>query len=179
MNHNFTNSTINGVTGLEPINTSDLLLVGQDIEKVKTTDIRHGFNVGSIYLLVPKGIASEVVQANAIYAIPNTPLWFSGFVNHRGEALPVFYLEALFNPQLQDKKNKQWILFLEHQQKTCGLLINSCPYRLNNLTETTVEHVLGIPEVIKPYIEQVYYDGSHKWLDISSHNFLLSLKSYF
>jgi chemotaxis signal transduction protein len=178
MNHIFSESIKNNgkLDVLQHIDSSALLL---NLDKIKTVDIRHGFNVGTLSLLVPKSIASEVIQADAIYSIPNTPKWFSGFVNHRGEALPVFYLEALFNPQLSEKKNKQWILFLEQQQKTCGLLINSCPYKLNNLMEIAVEHVLAIPEILKPHVVQAFYDGSSEWLDFSHHHFLLSLKSIF
>ena len=164
---------------LQDINSSALLLSRQNLDNMKTPDIRHGFTLGSLALLVPKGVKSEVVHAPMIYPLPNTPNWFSGFVNHRGEALPIFHLEALLNPQMPEKKNKQWILFLEQQQKTCGLLLNSCPYKLNNLMEIPVEQALTISLSLNPYIERAFYDGSREWLDFSYHNFFLSLKSAF
>lgn len=163
---------------LQNVNLS-ALLSKQNLDNIKTSDIRHGFTIGSLALLIPKGVSSEVIQADAICPLPNTPNWFTGFVNHRGEALPVFYLEALFNPQIADKKNKQWILFLQQQQKTCGLLINSCPFKVDNLMEISVEQVLAIPELVSPYVERAFYDGSREWLDFSYHHFFISLKSAF
>lgn len=163
---------------LQNVNLS-ALLSKQNLDNIKTSDIRHGFTIGSLALLIPKGVRSEVIQAGAICPLPNTANWFSGFVNHRGEALPVFYLEALFNPQIADKKNKQWILFLQQQQKTCGLLINNCPAKVGNLRELTAEQVLAIPCLVKPYVERTFYDGSREWLDFSYHPFFLSLKSTF
>ncbi len=164
---------------LQEINSSALRLDYPHLDNIKTADIRHGFIVGSIALLVPKGIISEIIQATMIHAIPNTPHWFSGFFNHRGEALPVFHLEALFYPEIRQKTTKQWILFLEHQQKTCGLLINNCPYKLDNLTEIAQEHMTDIPEILKPYIGQVFFDGDRQWLDFSHHPFFLAVKAAF
>lgn len=163
---------------LQNINSS-ALFVKKNPDNDITADIRHGFTVGSLSLLIPKGVTSEVIQTGTICPLPNTPNWFKGFINHRGEALPVFYLEALFNPHLSDKKNKQWILFLQQQQKTCGLLINNCPYKVDNLMEISVEQVLTIPELVDPYVKRAFYDGSREWLDLSYHQFFLSLKSSF
>jgi len=142
-------------------------------------DSRHGFTLDSLALLVPKNVRAEVIQATSVYPLPNTPDWFSGFVNHRGEALPVFNLETLLNPATVKKSHKQWLLFLERQQKTCGLLINSCPYRLDDLTAITASRALTIPALLEPYVQGVFYDGSREWLDFSYHDFLLSLKSTF
>lgn len=183
------NTTVN--PPLEPFNkfdsllqdiNSSTLLAKQNLDYMNIGDIRHGFTVSSYSLLVPKAVRTEVIQADAIYPLPNMPSWFSGFVNHRGEALPIFYLEALFNPQSVNKKNKQWILILEQHQKSCGILINNCPYKVNNLTEKGGENIStlsAIPESITPYIEKVFFDGHHEWLDFSYHQFFLSLKSAF
>jgi chemotaxis signal transduction protein len=158
---------------------SATLLAQQNLEPLNIAEIRHGFTVSSHALLVPKAVKTEVIQATTLYPLPNTPNWFSGFVNHRGEALPVFSLEMLFNPQSPPKKNKQWILFLEQHQKTCGMLINSCPYKVNNLTEMAVSDVSAIPESITPHIEKAFFDGHREWLDFSYHQLFLSLKSSF
>jgi chemotaxis signal transduction protein len=159
--------------------SSSALLAKHNLDQIDTADIRHGFTVSSYALLVPKGVRTEVIQAGDLYPLPNMPNWFSGFVNHRGEALPVFYLEALFNPPASDKKNKQWILFLEQQQKTCGILMDNSPYKVNSLTEMAVADVSAIPESIKPYVEKAFSDGVREWLDFSYHPFFLSLKSAF
>jgi twitching motility protein PilI len=158
---------------------SSALLVNPNFDETKTSDIRHGFRLGSLALLTPKGVICEVIQASTIYPLPNTPNWFSGFVNYRGEALPIFYLEQLFNSNGVENKNKQWILFLQQQQKTCGLLINDCPYKLNKLKEIAITQDLVIPAQISPYVERVFYDGNREWLDFSYHAFFLSLKSAF
>jgi chemotaxis signal transduction protein len=86
---------------------SSALLTKQNIDQLKTPDIRHGFTLGSLALLVPKNVKSEIIYAPTLYPLPNTPNWFSGFANHRGEALPIFYLEGLLNPHTLPKKNKQ------------------------------------------------------------------------
>jgi chemotaxis signal transduction protein len=158
---------------------SSALLAKQNLDHINIADIRHGFTVSSYSLLVPKAVRTEVIQAPPLYPLPNTPNWFSGFVSHRGEAIPVFYLEALLNPHSLTKKNRQWILFLEQQQKTCGILIDSCPYKVNQLTEMAVADVSAIPESIMPYIEKAFFDGQREWLDFSYHQFFLSLKSAF
>jgi twitching motility protein PilI len=163
---------------LQDIHSSSLL-AKQNSDEIKTAEIRHGFTLGSLALLIPKGVICEVIQANTLYPLPNTPHWFSGFVNHRGEALPVFYLEKLFNLNLVEPKDKQWILFLQQPQKTCGVLINHCPYKLDNLVEIAITEDLIVPSLINPYVERAFYDGKREWLDFSYHPFFLSLKSAF
>lgn len=163
---------------LEDINSS-VLLTTQDLGKKEIVNIRHGFNIGSVSLLVPKKVPSEIIIAPLIYPIPNTPQWFSGFINHRGETLPVFYLEALFHPKTKQEVQQQWVLILRQQQQSCGLLLNSYPYKLDNLKEIVPEQVCNIPEVIRPYLEKAFYDGRHEWLDFRHHDFLLSLHDAF
>ncbi len=147
--------------------------------RIDPDDIRHGFKVGDYSLLVPKGVRTEVIDADTIYPLPNMPDWFRGFANHRGEARPVYYLDALLNPQTPRKKNRQWILFLGQQQKSCGILLNHCPHKVSNLTEKDLMAASSIPECIALHVEKAFFDGQHEWLDFSYHPFFLSLKSAF
>ena len=57
--------------------------------------IRFGFRVGSIGLLVPAGMLSELVDDTEVYPLPTTPAWFHGLINLRGGLVPVFDSEEV------------------------------------------------------------------------------------
>ncbi|MEH6626744.1 MAG: chemotaxis protein CheW [Motiliproteus sp.] len=94
-------------------------------------DIRHGFEIAGHRFLVPEGIYSELTSRTEICAIPDTPSFFLGFINHRGETLPVFSLERLL---LKDSETMgRWILLIDKGTRTIGILLNSYPRTLNDL----------------------------------------------
>lgn len=151
-----------------------------------STAIRHGFKVGSLPLLVPLSAGGELLQAADICPIPNAPPWFSGFINHRGNIVPVFALDLLFSSErtplpigkkLQQNPNR--LLLLGRRQEACALQIDAYPQTLSHLQQADVPDELAIPELLRAHLSAVLTDGAKYWIDFHHQAFFASLKTLF
>mgnify|MGYP003952499105 CR=1 FL=1 len=57
-------------------------------------DLPDGTALG---LLLPPGDVAELVRGARVSAVPNTPSWFVGLINRRGNLVPVFDLLHYFD----------------------------------------------------------------------------------
>ncbi|WP_299200366.1 chemotaxis protein CheW [uncultured Amphritea sp.] len=94
-------------------------------------DLRHGFRVGFLQLLLPAQTRSELLRCEHFCAIPETPDWFVGFINHRGDAVPVYDLAASLGLGLTDPK-RGWLLLLDAQPATAAVLLQDTPQGITN-----------------------------------------------
>ena len=61
----------------------------------KTEPSRYGFKIGQLGLLLCLQEKIEIVDSIDPCPIPNTPQWFAGMINLRGNLLPVFDMKEL------------------------------------------------------------------------------------
>ncbi|SEQ20594.1 twitching motility protein PilI [Amphritea atlantica] len=94
-------------------------------------DLRHGFRVGFLQLLLQPQVRSELHRCERLCAIPDTPDWFVGFINHRGDAVPVYDLAASLGLGITDPK-KGWLLLLDAQPATAAVLLQETPQGITN-----------------------------------------------
>lgn len=148
----------------------------------KVIAIRHGFNIGSLFLLVPLSAGGELLQAPEICPIPNSPPWFSGFINYRGDIVPVFALDILFHGEYLptgNRHNQRRMLLLGRRQEACALQIDVYPRTLSNLQQADVPNELVIPELLRAHLAAVLTDGGEYWIDFHHQAFFASLKTLF
>lgn len=96
------------------------------VETAETYDLRHGFNVGFLQLLLQAQTRAELIKIGHLCSIPDTPDWFAGFINHRGDAVPVFDLAACLGLE-PVTYSKGWLLLLDEQPTVAGLLLAEPP----------------------------------------------------
>src|SRR3989304_4762892 len=55
--------------------------------------IRQGVKVGATGIFLPYLKKVEIIELESVCPIPNTPMWFMGMINNRGNLLPLFDLK--------------------------------------------------------------------------------------
>ena len=133
--------------------------------------LHYGFRVGDIGLIMDEALGSEIVKKIAICAIPDTPPWFSGVVNIRGNIVPVFDLKMIFN--CDAKTNSQKFLVIGKDSKAAGVLIDELPQALPDLDATT--ELSSVPPILNEYIRGVYKQEENIWLELNFNDYFARL----
>ncbi len=151
--------------------------------EVNTTfhQIRHGFNVGKYALLMPEQTRAEVVKSPSICRMPSTPEWFSGFVNHRGETIPVFDLSIYFQLDQDAEEKKEWVLLIDEHPQAAGILLSLPPQSLTDpvLVDPEKSEQAALPTSLKHAVDKVYQSRNQQWLELDHRRFFMSLKTEF
>ncbi len=130
--------------------------------------IRFGFRVGKIGLLLPAGMISELVEEIEIYPLPTTPIWFPGLINLRGALVPVFDLKKLFN--LEDPgEGRPNLLVLNTGAEAVSILIDGLPLTLD--TSRRVEQWPPLPAILREHSNTVYVREQEIWVDFDFDGF--------
>ena len=148
------------------------LLTG-DEQTEDTSDVRYGFLVGDLGLLVGVNIGAEVTPIPEAVRIPGTPSWFLGVSNLRGSLVSVFDLPRLFGFSSQSTGKESYGLVLDKGERAVGIRIEQYPQALEKLER--VGEMPPLPEALMPFVEQAYrYEGS-LWVDFDYRRFFSSL----
>lgn len=141
--------------------------------------IRHGFVVGDLHLLIPQGVACELLEDWVVSPIPFAPPWFKGMANHRGDVVPVFSLPELLLQDPGTTDSRAWLIVLDKPPAMSALLINRYPQLLNDVQEVLEAGPEPAPGLIRPYLTRAYESDGKIWLDFQHDAWLLSLKRLF
>jgi len=124
--------------------------------------VRYGFRVGDIGLVIDRNKASEIVDDVPVRAIPNTPLWLSGLINLRGNLVPVFDLKALFGIA-REQSEKRWMLIVDKGDKAIALPVEGLP-RIVDIGQRSAQ-LPPTPEPLRPHVHAAYVDRGEVWVD--------------
>ncbi|MCO4757208.1 MAG: chemotaxis protein CheW [Oceanospirillaceae bacterium] len=142
-------------------------------------EVRHGFNVAGNHFLVPRALYSELVNKPRICPIPTTPNWFKGFINHRGETIPVYDLALLSGDHNSSGQTQRWVLLLDEQPYMAGILLDSPPVALvaPNALEDSSSAAFNedFHSFLDGYIE---HDGT-EWAELDHRRFFSAIKERF
>ncbi len=144
-----------------------------DIPINKTVkSLRYGFMIGDVGIIIDKALGSEIVEDISICAIPHTPLWFSGMVNIRGDLVPIFDLQAIFN---DGGKSDLWapLLVIGKGAEGAGILLETLPRALGSLEISELPD--SIPPSLEGHIDTAYINDGQIWLSINFIGFFSSL----
>lgn len=129
---------------------------------------RYAFTVGGVGLIADTNSGSEVITEFKLCAIPNTPAWFGGVINLRGNLIPVFDLSLLFDIENKHARNK-YIIIIGKQEQAAGILIEKLPVVLRNAD--VLPELPDIPEILKNHIRTAYKQGDAVWLEFDHEPF--------
>jgi len=142
-------------------------------------EVRHGFRLGDCPLLLPGGTFSELTSQARICTLPDTPQWFAGYINHRGHTVPVFDLQPLLGGAALDARQRYWILLIDRQPRTAGLLLRQFPQVLNDPAPARREPITGVPEVLRPFLQAACLHQGECWHELDHRALLGYLKRIF
>jgi len=141
-------------------------------EDSAASEVRHGFRIGSNRLLIPQSTHSELAPLPKLCAIPDTPDWFAGFINHRGDTVPAYDLYHLFQ---EEQVEKRWALILGTQTETIALLLNDYPKGIVGLEPSSAP---GGPssEALTGYCPAYLSNSDEVWAEFDYKRFFQNLK---
>ena len=134
--------------------------------------VHYGFRAGNVGLIIDANKGSEVINEFALCTIPNTPAWFSGIINLRGNIVPIFNLNELFGTEDKDH-DQQRILIIGKGDEAAGILINRLPQVLRVLDESS--ELPSVPEVLRKHVTTIYKQDNDIWLCFNFEDFFMDL----
>lgn len=135
-----------------------------DEDEVDTSPVCHGFLVGGQGYLLAANTYAEVINRPAICAIPDTPSGFLGFINHRGDTVPVFHILGLEDSQAPIQG--RWVLVIDQGAKSVGILLTEPPERLREDWLKEPDE-FELSEVLKPCLGKSYRRGLQLWTEFN------------
>lgn len=141
--------------------------------EVVAAQVRYGFRVGNIGLVVGEDKDCEVIDDALISLIPNTPVWLLGLLNLRGNLVPVFDLKLLFGIE-QQSHGKQRLLMVDEGDMAVALRIDGLPRVVD--TRHRSARLPPMPEALQGYVHAAYVHEETIWLDVDVEAFFESLR---
>jgi chemotaxis signal transduction protein len=135
--------------------------------------VRYGFRVGSLGLLIQVNTGSEVIDARGIALLPNAPRWLAGVMNLRGNPVPVFDLCAALDLPRDDAAKKSKVLVLDKGEHAAGLLIDGLPRVVP--PGHPVEQPAALPGRLAPFATRAIATSDGVWFEFDHGGFLTSL----
>jgi len=149
----------------------------------QTETRRHGFLINDLGLLLPSNLTCEVADNLQVCKISNTPDWFTGMTNLRGNIIPIFDLGKLFglspssNNRQADVKSQRH-LFLEIGTEWVGFISNVLPTPLDLRNDEILTTFPRIPDELAPFVLNCY-KHERVWIDFDLKKLLSWITSKF
>lgn len=141
-------------------------------------DLRHGFRVEFLQLLLQSQTRSELLRCGQVCGIPDTPDWFVGFINHRGEAVPVYDFAASLG--LESTNQKQgWLLLLGEHPEAAALLLADMPESVTSPQALPQKASLPIPDILKNICGGQYQHQNSVWFELNHQAYFAAQKQHF
>ena len=136
------------------------------------TQLRYGFRIGGIGLLIQPHTHSEALERASVYPIPNTDDWLKGLINLRGNLVPLFDLKPLL--EMDDEgREKPIILILDQGDRTVGIEIDGLP-QAPDLTKG-LQRLPPLPTVLRDFATAAYVEDGLVWLEFDHRGFFETL----
>ena len=142
--------------------------------------IRQGVMAGATGIFLPYLEKVEIIELESVCPIPNTPMWFMGMINNRGNLLPVFDLNLFM--EMNVEQTSRWLMILGHGGKTAGLCIDTLPEAIDNPQQVDINQTevqTGIARVLRPHLSGVYLHNGTLWMDVAFDRLFLDLCARF
>lgn len=134
--------------------------------------LRYGVKLGSLGLLLPPDVVSDVIQEPGIFPIPKTADWVQGLLNLRGNLVPVFDLRGLLGID-EEPAGQRCLIVIDRGENALGLFVDGLP-RVADTTQK-VAHLIPLPDVLRDHVDGAYVQGEEVWLEIDLPAFIESL----
>ena len=134
--------------------------------------LRYGFRIGSIGLLIQPHTNSELLERASVYPIPNTVEWLKGLINLRGNLIPIFDLKTLLEMEY-DGHEKLMILILDEGDRAVGIEIDGLPQAPD--LSRTLQRLPPLPIALRDFTAAGYIKDGLIWLEFDHRGFFEAL----
>lgn len=140
------------------------------------TQVRYGYRVGTLNLLVPLSGACEVLTMQSTTRLPRTPPWLLGMLNVRGNLLPLFDLRRALGLDAASRAQQPFILVLGKASRALGIVIDAQPQALKALQPSA--SMPPVHERLRPHIGHCHVCDGQIWLDFHHDSFFEQLAGH-
>lgn len=149
------------------VHVADFLVTEEVV--VEKKNIRYGFKIADLGLLVDESTVAEVVPRPSPVRIPRTPAWFSGLSNLRGSLVPVFDLKILLG--LPDKSSglEKYALVVGRGDAAMGFFIEQYPKGFDDLD--AIAEPPPLPKMFQAFSGQAYYAQDSVYVEFNYSRF--------
>ena len=137
-------------------------------------ELHYGFRIGDLNFLLKPKEKIEVIEAAPACPIPNTPGWFSGMVNLRGDLLPVFDINFLIT---KNPVKAKWIMIFRHNGRSAGIYIDTLPSGIT--LEICAESEINLPDILQGCTENIYMQDNNTWIETDFEKLFQKLRARF
>jgi twitching motility protein PilI len=142
--------------------------------EVTGQQIRQGFRVGPLPLMIGYADGSELTEMPAVYRLPHAPDWLLGMANLHGMLVPVFDLTRHFGIT-REAPAKPMLLVLAHGNDATGIVIDGLPERLR-WDASHVADAATVPDALAAVVQRPVLIGETLWLDLDCSALLARLE---
>lgn len=136
-------------------------------------EVRYGFRIGSLGLLIKPRTASEIVPMVPIASIPNSPPWLLGMINLRSTLVPVFDLKLICALDDGDRQGQPMVLVLDKGDMAVGTVVDGYPRAVSALNR--IPRLPKLPTALQRHVSAGYLRGEELWLEFDHAHFFASL----
>tara|TARA_R110002072_G_scaffold14582_9_gene60238 strand:- start:53640 stop:54179 length:540 start_codon:yes stop_codon:yes gene_type:complete len=146
------------------------------VDDGQSLNLRFGFRLGEINLLINKFTICEVVKRPIIYSMPNTPPWIQGLINLRGILVPVFDLKKILEQTGDDKKDDT-LLIIDRGESAFATYIDDLPNSIDIDNEKFIKTSTpnDTPEILTDYISETFFLEQEIWIEIDYDAFIKNM----
>ena len=119
------------------------------------------FDLGKETYAVTLLSVKEVVTVPDTTPLPNSPIYFKGIMNLRGQIISIIDLRNKLNIKPKEIDNEEAVIIIEIKGVSIGLIVDS----INSVLNISMQNVSEVPEVSSQinakYIEGVYHSDKN------------------
>ena len=142
----------------------DLAQPASGVAVESTAELRQGFCVGDLALMIRYQDGSNLTDLPATRRLPNTPHWFVGMTNLNGALIPVFDLAAYLGAD-RSPPARPMLLVLGHGADAAGVVIDGLPQRLRfEATDRMLD--APIPAAFAGCVAATCWAAECNWMDL-------------
>ncbi len=155
---------------------ADVTYLNLDVaSRVKKRMRRYGFIIEDVGFLIQENIVCEVVVDFKLFAIPNTSTWMRGWVNVRGNLVPVYDMSGLLGFD-SDIRRYNKLLIIDKGVDAIGVLVSKLPQSFNVSEWEKSSDLNDLPGTLSGFVSQSYFSNEIIWLDFNYKDYFLSIK---
>ncbi len=135
--------------------------------------VRYGFRVASLNLLIKPRIGTEVIAMMPIAMIPNGPPWLLGMINLRSNLVPVFDLAMICGLERRHAGRERWILIFDKGESAVALVVDGHPQALSQMS--AVSYLPSLPTALRGAVAGGFTVEEELWIEFDHQAFFSAL----
>ena len=137
-----------------------------DTPHVESAQRRYGVSLGDYGLLLPRDQICEVTEGIPDCRLPNTPCWFAGVVNQRGNMVPVFDVAAMLGASIHTApESRSWVLIVATREAAVGLKSGTLPETLQIAESDRLDYNPAAHSRLHRFVTATFNCDDRLWLE--------------